>query len=25
MRRVVALSTDTFFDLTFPGHREDAR
>jgi nucleoside-diphosphate-sugar epimerase len=24
MRRVVALSTGTFFDLTFPGFREDA-
>jgi nucleoside-diphosphate-sugar epimerase len=24
MRRVVALSTSTFFDLTFDGHREDA-
>jgi len=24
MRRVVALSTGTFLDLTFPGHREDA-
>jgi len=24
MRRVVALSTGTFFDLTAPGHREDA-
>ena len=24
MRRVVALSTGTFFDLTFPGHREHA-
>ena len=24
MRRVVALSTSTFFDLTGPGHREDA-